>query len=148
MPRLETFILGEVKGLARPRASTFRGHARMYDPSQNTNEKGRLQVHFLDTVRKLGLSYPFDCDEKGFFVRIVASFNPPKSFSKKKREAALNGEIAPMKKPDSDNIAKLVLDSLNGFAWSDDAKVTRLIVEKTFFQVEGINLEIVWEEPK
>lgn len=33
-------------------------------------------------------------------------------------------------KPDADNIAKAVLDGLNGVAWFDDAQVTTLIVEK------------------
>ena len=33
-------------------------------------------------------------------------------------------------KPDADNIAKLVLDGLNGAAWDDDAQVTQLSVTK------------------
>jgi Holliday junction resolvase RusA-like endonuclease len=33
-------------------------------------------------------------------------------------------------KPDSDNIAKLVLDALNGVAWDDDAAVVDLRVKK------------------
>lgn len=33
-------------------------------------------------------------------------------------------------KPDVDNIAKLVLDALNGVAWADDTQVTLLIVSK------------------
>lgn len=33
-------------------------------------------------------------------------------------------------KPDVDNIAKLVLDALNGVAWEDDAQVTDLVVGK------------------
>lgn len=33
-------------------------------------------------------------------------------------------------KPDADNIAKLVLDALNGVAWTDDTQVTILAVMK------------------
>ena len=33
-------------------------------------------------------------------------------------------------KPDADNIAKLVLDALNGIAWHDDTQVTDLDVHK------------------
>ena len=33
-------------------------------------------------------------------------------------------------KPDADNIAKIVLDALNGVAWLDDAQVTSLTVVK------------------
>lgn len=33
-------------------------------------------------------------------------------------------------KPDVDNIAKLVMDALNDFAWNDDSQVTHLVVIK------------------
>ena len=33
-------------------------------------------------------------------------------------------------KPDVDNVAKLVLDALNGVAWVDDTQVTTLTVQK------------------
>lgn len=33
-------------------------------------------------------------------------------------------------KPDIDNVAKIVLDALNGVAWEDDAQVVRLTVSK------------------
>ena len=34
------------------------------------------------------------------------------------------------RKPDADNVAKSVLDALNGVAWLDDAQVTHLSVRK------------------
>lgn len=55
-------------------------------------------------------------------------------------------------KPDADNVAKAVLDGLNGVAWEDDAQVVSLMVIKhhrtrreqpqTFFTVEEINERI------
>lgn len=36
------------------------------------------------------------------------------------------------KKPDVDNLAKIVLDSLNKIAYDDDAQVCRLLVEKRY----------------
>ena len=33
-------------------------------------------------------------------------------------------------KPDADNIAKSVLDALNGIAWKDDAQITKLVIWK------------------
>lgn len=41
-------------------------------------------------------------------------------------------EIKHIKKPDIDNLAKLVLDALNGFWWQDDTQVFRLILEKRY----------------
>lgn len=43
--------------------------------------------------------------------------------------AGLRSEY-PTKKPDCDNVAKLVCDSLNGCAYRDDAHVVRLLVIK------------------
>lgn len=65
-------------------------------------------------------------------VRIEAVYGIPKSYSKKKRERALNGELAPTKKPDADNIAKVVCDALNGVAYVDDTQVIDLRVFKRF----------------
>jgi Holliday junction resolvase RusA-like endonuclease len=44
----------------------------------------------------------------------------------------LNNEILPMVKPDTDNIAKGVLDSLNGIAYQDDKQVVELKVNKFY----------------
>lgn len=63
-------------------------------------------------------------------VRILAKFPIPESWSKKNKEKALKGEIKPNKKPDLDNIAKIILDGLNGVAYTDDKQVTSLEIEK------------------
>ena len=47
----------------------------------------------------------------------------PKSTSKKKRAMMLAGEIRPEKKPDNDNIEKIIFDSLNKIAYHDDASI-------------------------
>lgn len=53
----------------------------------------------------------------------VTSILPvPPSWSRKKREAALAGEIRPVTKPDWDNLGKQT-DALNGIVWGDDAQV-------------------------
>jgi Holliday junction resolvase RusA-like endonuclease len=52
---------------------------------------------------------------------IVAYFPIPKRTSKKKA-AAMDGTFH-LHKPDSDNIAKAVLDALNGLAYPDDSAI-------------------------
>ena len=42
------------------------------------------------------------------------------------------GLIFPTKKPDTDNIAKAILDALNGLAYYDDAQVVNLEVQKRY----------------
>lgn len=65
-------------------------------------------------------------------VEIVATFIPPASWPKWKQQAAVNGLWPHMSKPDSDNLAKAVLDALNGVAWVDDAQVVRHQIEKQY----------------
>jgi len=40
------------------------------------------------------------------------------------------GELLPLKKPDVDNVAKLVLDALEGYAYAADAAICNLTVNK------------------
>ena len=45
-------------------------------------------------------------------------------------------------KPDTDNIAKSILDSLNGIAYLDDKQVIKLVVEKYYAEVPSVSIEI------
>ena len=48
-----------------------------------------------------------------------------------------------MKKPDADNVAKIVLDSLNKIAYEDDKQVVELTVIKRWtFDNERIEFEV------
>ena len=60
----------------------------------------------------------------------------PKSWSKTKRIRAELGEIVPLSRNgDIDNIAKSILDALNGFVYEDDCQVVRLKIVK-FYSAE------------
>lgn len=65
-------------------------------------------------------------------AEIRAYFGIPKSYSKKKRREIEEGALRPTKRPDTDNIAKAVLDSLNGIAYKDDSSIVSLQVDKYF----------------
>ena len=54
----------------------------------------------------------------------------------------LNNEIYPTIKPDTDNIAKSILDSLNGIAYLDDKQVVDLRVRKQYSEVPGVSIWI------
>ena len=63
-------------------------------------------------------------------ARITAYFPIPASYPKKKK-AALEGAFH-LKKPDADNIAKAILDALNGLAYPDDSAVQLQVVHKIY----------------
>ena len=73
---------------------------------------------------------------------INAHFTIPKSASKKNREKMLEWEIRPTKRPDLDNIAKAVLDALNGLAYQDDSQIVSLTVNKFYSEVPGVEIFI------
>lgn len=65
-------------------------------------------------------------------IYIAAFFTPPKSDSRKQRERKCAGRAWCDLKPDVDNIAKIILDALNGVAFSDDKQVVLLQVGKFY----------------
>ena len=73
-------------------------------------------------------------------VDIAATFEIPTSWSKARKAAP----GMPTKKPDIDNIAKLVLDALNGVAFHDDAQVVSLTARKDYAQLPCLCVT-VWE---
>ena len=80
--------------------------------------------------------------EKPLRVTIKAYFEIPKSTSKKRKQQMMDNEILPMVKPDTDNIAKGVLDSLNGIAYKDDKQVVELIVNKFYSNTPYVSVMI------
>lgn len=70
----------------------------------------------------------------------------PDSYAKSKRREMANAPC--MVKPDCDNIAKAVLDALNGVAYHDDAQVTRVSIEKRWTEFRDsviVVLEVDYE---
>ena len=70
----------------------------------------------------------------------------PKSASKKAKIAMESGVTAHIKKPDIDNMAKTVLDALNGLAYVDDSQIYSLTLYKTYSERPGIYLKITESE--
>lgn len=113
----------EPKGKQRVRV-TRSGHA--YTPNDTTTYEGIVRAEYQVQV---GNVEPF---LGAVEVEIMAFFEIPKSWSKKKKVEALYDRIRPTKKPDGDNIGKMICDALNGLAYKDDAQVVDLHVIKVY----------------
>lgn len=122
----EFTIPGEPKGKARPRF----GKGRTYTPKETAEYEEMVGMEYKRQCD--GYNFTFDGDKLPVSVAINAFFGIPKSASKKKRAQMVCGEILPTKKPDADNIAKIIMDGLNGVAFSDDAQVISLTVNKMY----------------
>ena len=73
---------------------------------------------------------------------ITARFSVPSSASKRKVTAMLDGAIRPTRKPDCDNIAKIICDALNGVAYRDDAQIVSITIEKRYAAIPGVEIRI------
>ena len=93
--------------------------------------------------QQVGVKFP---DDAMLDVRIFAYYPIPKSASKRKRQAMLEKKIRPTKKPDWDNVGKVICDSLNGIAYRDDAQVVDSMVRK--FYGEDPKVVVTIEEIK
>lgn len=121
-------VPGEPQGKARAR--TCGGHT--YTPEKTVLYENLIKTEYARQCGNRKFATLSDGTAQPVAVRIEAVYGIPKSYSKKKRERALNGELAPTKKPDADNIAKVVCDALNGVAYVDDTQVIDLRVFKRF----------------
>lgn len=127
-------IQGKVQAKQRPRFNTHTG--KTYTPNKTINYENWVKTCYLQKYKDKELM------EKPLRVTIRAFFEIPKSTSKKKKQQMLNNEILPMVKPDTDNIAKSILDSLNGIAYKDDKQVAELIVYKFYNDTPYVNVTI------
>jgi len=115
-------VQGEPVPQPRPRVSTRGGFARAYVPAKHPVHSYRQKIAAEAT--RAGLK-PQDEPVEVF---IEATFKRPKSHLTKK---GVKPTAPKLPRPDVDNIAKAILDSLQS-VMGDDTNVRRLTVEKTF----------------
>lgn len=119
-------VPGVPKGKGRPRFARIGNFVRTYTPKETASYENLIKVMFLEQAQKTKFK-PLDSGE-ACSVFISASFQYPKSMSRK----AVASKPPYTKKPDCDNIAKIVCDSLNGVAWADDSQIISLTIMKQY----------------
>lgn len=132
-------ISGEPKGKGRPKFSSKGKFVKTYTPETTVNYENWVKICFQEAKQK-----PLEGELKAV---IKCYFEIPNSYSKKKKEDALKGNIRPAKKPDLDNIMKIILDALNGLAYKDDKDIVECRIEKWYGEDAKVEVEI-WEDEK
>lgn len=128
-------IPGEPCGKQRPRVVRNNGVSRTYTPVKTANYESLVKLAYRQAR---GPYIP----DKPVELYITACHSVPRSVSKRKAQAMLGGAIRPTKKPDCDNIAKIICDALNGVAYHDDAQIVRLTVAKRYSETPQVTIEI------
>lgn len=114
---IEFTVPGQPVGKGRPRF-TRAGHA--YTPAKTASYENLVRLEFNHQFPSFE---PFD---GAICVEIMAYYQIPSSFSRKRHSEAKNHIIRPTVRPDCDNVCKAVLDALNNVAYHDDNQIVTL----------------------
>jgi len=120
---MEFIIKGKSLAKARPQFSSRHGKFRTYTPKTTAT---------FENLVKLEASKHFDVPFSGPVILLITFYLP--------RPQHLIWKTKPMpavwcdKRPDLDNLAKSVLDGLNGIAYHDDGQIASLRIEKLYQQ--------------
>ncbi len=127
-------VPGKITGKGRPRVNTLTATA--YTPNKTKEYEELIKQYFIIKYRGVN---PLEGRIK---VEIKAYFGIPQSTSKKQKEIMLQNIVSPTKKPDIDNIAKVILDALNKLAFKDDNQITKLSIEKVYSEEEKVYVKV------
>lgn len=121
-------ISGPPQGKARPKVVRIKtGASVTYTPDKTVRYEELTRIRYRAAAR--GFKF---ADDAQVGIQITARYPIPKSKSKRVKAAMLAGQIRPAKKPDCDNIVKIVCDALNGIAYRDDAQIVLAQVAKEY----------------
>lgn len=128
-------ILGEPKGKGRPRFCRNTGHA--ITPKDTVNYETLVHMEYIEQCQEV--RFP---DDAMLDMRIKAFYSIPKSKSKKVKALMLDGTIRPTKKPDMDNVVKIIADALNQVAYRDDTQIVDCQCRKFYSENPRVEVSI------
>lgn len=121
----------------RPKFTTIAGHPHAYTPKKTLNYESQISDLYKQLSGRFYIKKP-----QAIHVAIMFGMPIPMSTPKKNRPLMIADEIKHVKKGDIDNLAKSVLDALNGIAWEDDSQIVSLNLKKFYAEEPHIYLII------
>ena len=117
-------VFGKPRGKQRPRLCSVGGRNIVYTPKQTIEYEKLIKASYIASSKVFfERNIPIE-------INILAYF-----FHKSSIEFAT-------KKPDADNIIKIVLDALNEVAFYDDAQVSKICFEKRYSKMPRLEITI------
>ena len=129
-------IPGKVQAKQRPR---FSKSGIVYTPKETRVYENFVRVCYSDYANQ----YKWEPYDGQLRAEVEVFIQVPKSDSKLKKQAKIIGEIRPTIKPDCDNLAKSILDSLNGLAYQDDRQIIELSVKKFYAEQPEVRVKLM-----
>ena len=111
-----------------------------YDPSKD--KKNWFKTIAADEYfkqRKEPIKAPIE-------IEIIFVLPIPKSTSKKKAKQMIEGSIKHVKKPDLDNLSRLVTDGLTGIVYEDDRQIYKMVLSKKYGECPSTSIHVCWSD--
>lgn len=128
-------VIGNPEPKLRPRFFVAGKRAMAYTPKKTIIAENDFKYQSLKHRPEKPL-------EGALFLHIRIFRAMPKSLSSKKQDLAEFGTIRPVSRPDFDNYAKLVCDSMNKIFFNDDSQIVDCRVEKYYSRNPRTSIEI------
>ena len=109
MRKVKFTVYGEPQGKGRPRfgakysPAAGRAFVNVRTPEKTVAYENLVKLEYGIQTKDFRFG-----DDKQLDMRILAFYSIPKSASKKKKAAMIEGRIRPTKKPDMDNVVKII----------------------------------------
>ena len=129
---IRILVPGQPQGKARPRFA----QGRTYTPAKTVAYEGLIAYAGQEVMRGKALI------EGPVYLTVTATFDIPKSWSKKRRLEASAGMAWHTSRPDYDNILKAAGDALNGIVWKDDSQVALAKCVKLYGEKPGLDIMV------
>jgi Holliday junction resolvase RusA-like endonuclease len=125
---LDARVFGLPVAQGRPRAyKTPAGQVRVFDPANARDWKRTVQAQVLTQKPPAPVEGP---------LAVALQFFLPRPPSLPKRERF------PAKRPDAENLAKAVLDAMQGVVYRDDGQIVRLSIAKDYGPAPGVVIHV------
>lgn len=134
--RIDFLVPGQPVGKGRPRFAKRGNFVQAYTPEKTANYENLVKVCAQMAMKGRALL------DGPLTAAIIMEFQIPASWSKKRRQDAIEARVMPTCKPDADNGAKAILDSLNGIVYRDDSQVCVLLVKKRYSETPCATVRI------
>lgn len=137
--RIQFVVPGPPQGKARPRVVRAKnGMSMTYTPDKTVAYEELVRLRYKAAAQ--GFRFP---DDAQLAIQITSFYPVPKSKSKRVQSDMLAGVIRPTKKPDCDNIVKIICDALNELAYKDDAQIVVTQMSKYYGKVPKTLVKIM-----
>lgn len=138
MEKVNFYVSGEPQGKARPRV--VGGHA--YTPHKTESYEHAIRTAYRAAViDRLPGDRSFESDQP-LMLRVICFYKVPTRVTKARRASMISFVEKPRKKPDIDNVLKVIADALNGLAYKDDSQIVTMYGTKYWGEVPGVVIEL------